>query len=359
MADMEDRTEEATPRKRDDARKEGRVPRSQELTTAVLFLAAAGIMHGIGPALASGVASTVTYGMMSAASSTLDNEGAVAFVRQIGWKLLAAMSTFLLATSGAALAISAVQARGILTMTPLEPKWERLNPVANAKRIFGMQSVVELIKSLFKVGVVGVMVYFALRHAWSDSLALTQQAPRQLVEVLLGYSVRVMMTVGLAYLVLALGDYLYQLWQHEKQLRMSKQELKQEHRENEGDPMLKARRLAMGRSLARRQMFREVPMADVVITNPTHIAVALRYDPLQADAPIVVAMGQRKVAERIKKIAREAGVPTMENKPLARALLASAKVGMTIPSDLYVAVAEILAFVFSKRRPGWRDSGAA
>jgi flagellar biosynthesis protein FlhB len=359
MADHDDRTEEATPRKRDEARNEGRVPRSQELSTAVLFLAAAGIMHTAGPALASGVASTVTYGMMTAASSTLDNQGAVAFVRLLGWKLLAAMSTFLITTSGAALAISAVQARGILTLKPLEPKWERLNPIPNAKRILGMQSVMELFKSLFKLAVIGLMVYFALQNAWSDSLALSQQSPRQLVEVLLGYAVRLLMTVGAAYLVLALADYMYQLWQHEKELRMSKQEVKQEHRESEGDPMMKARRMAMGRSLARRQMFQEVPTADVVITNPTHIAVALRYDPERADAPIVVAMGQRKVAERIKRIARESGVPTMENKPLARALLASAKVGMMIPSDLYVAVAEILAFVFGSRRQGRRESGAA
>lgn len=358
MAEREDRTEEATPRKREEAHKEGRVPRSQELTTAVLFLAAALIMKSLGPALAGGVASTVTFGMMSAASSALDEAGAVAFVRQIGWKLLAAMSTFLIATSGAALAISAVQARGVLTMKPLEPNWGKLNPVANAKRVFGMQSLMELAKSLFKLLVIGLMVYFALRHAWSDSLALAQQHPRQLVEVLLGYAVRVLMTVGMAYMVIALADYTWQVWQHEKQLRMSKQEVKQEHRESEGDPMLKARRLAMGRSLARRQMFKEVPTADVVITNPTHIAVALRYDPARADAPIVVAMGQRKVAERIKQIARESGVPTMENKPLARALLASAKVGMMIPSDLYVAVAEILAFVFSQRRPGWREGAA-
>ncbi|HEX6068601.1 MAG TPA: flagellar biosynthesis protein FlhB [Longimicrobiaceae bacterium] len=359
MADMDSRTEEATPRKREEARDEGRIPRSQELTTAVLFLAAAGILRGLGPALAEGVGSAVTYGMMSAASSTLDEQGAVAFVRQMGWKLLAATAAFLLATSGAALGISAVQARGVLSMKPLEPKWERLNPVANAKNLIGIKSVVELVKSLFKLFVIGLMVSFALRNAWGDSLALSQQSPRQLVTVLHEYSVRLLLTVGAAYLVLALADYLYQLWQHEKDLRMSKQEVKQEHRESEGDPMLKARMRSMGRALARRQMFQEVPRADVVVTNPTHIAVALRYDPEVADAPIVVAMGQRKVAERIKRIARESGVPTLENKPLARALLANARVGMTIPSDLYVAVAEILAFVFSKRRPGRRDSGAA
>lgn len=359
MADREDRTEEATPRKREDARQEGRVPRSQELTTAMLFLAAAGVLYGLGPSLARGVASTVTYGMMSATSSLLNEQGAVEFIRQIGWKLLAAMSAFLLATSGAALGVSAVQARGVLTLKPLEPKWERLNPIPNARRIFGLQSLMELCKSLLKLLVIGLMLYFALRNAWSDGLALAQQSPRQLVEVLLRYSVRVLMTVGIAYLALALADYTWQIWQHERDLRMTKQEVKQEHRENEGDPMLKARRLSMGRSLARRQMFQEVPNADVVVTNPTHIAVALRYDPARADAPIVVAMGQRKVAERIKRIAREAGVPTIENKPLARALLASAKVGMMIPAELYVAVAEILAFVYSRRGDPRRERGYA
>ena len=359
MADRDDRTEEATPRKRDEAKEEGRIPRSQELTTAVLLLDAAGIMKGIGPMLAEGVASAATHGMMMATSATLDEEGAVAFVRNLGWKLLAACAAFLLATSGAALGISAIQARGVLTMKPLEPKWERLNPMENAKNLIGMKSVMELLKSLFKLFVIGLMVSFALRNAWGDSMALAQQSPRQLVEVLHGYSVRLLMTVGAAYLVLALADYLYQLWEHEKGLRMSKQEIKQEHRESEGDPMQKARMRSMGRALARRQMFQDVPLADVVVTNPTHIAVALRYDPEVADAPIVVAMGQRKVAERIKRIARESGVPTLENKPLARALLANARVGMMIPSDLYVAVAEILAFVFSKRRPGRHDRGAA
>jgi flagellar biosynthetic protein FlhB len=359
MADNEERTEEATPRKRDEARNEGRIAKSQELTTAVLFLAAAGILQTIGPALAHGVASTVTYGMMSAASTTLDGQGAVTFVQQMGWKLLAAMSTFLLAIGGAALAVSAVQARGVLTMKPLEPKWERLNPLTNAKQMMGTRSLVELSKSLFKLFVIGSMVYIALRDAWVDSLALSQQSPRQLVTVMQSYSVRLLMTVGLAYLVLGLADYVYQLFQHEKQLRMSKQEVKQEYRESEGDPMVKARMRSMGRALARRQMFQDVPTADVVITNPTHIAVALRYDPDSADAPIVVAMGQRKVAERIKRIARESGVPTLENKPLARALLANARVGMMIPADLYVAVAEILAFVFSMRRPAPREEWEA
>jgi flagellar biosynthetic protein FlhB len=157
------------------------------------------------------------------------------------------------------------------------------------------------------------------------------------------------MTAGLSYLGLAVVDYLWQWWRTEQSLRMSKEEIKQESRQSEGDPLVKQRMRSMGRALARRQMFRDVPKADVVITNPTHIAVALRYDPDVAPAPIVVAIGQRKVAQRIKEIAREHGIPTIENRPLARALLASCKVGTMIPGELYVAVAEILAFVFRRR----------
>jgi flagellar biosynthetic protein FlhB len=158
------------------------------------------------------------------------------------------------------------------------------------------------------------------------------------------------MTAGIAYLGLALADYLWQYWQYVKELRMTKEEVKQEHKNSEGDPHLKQRMRAVARSMARRQMFRDVPKADVVIVNPTHRAIALQYDALQAPAPFVLAMGERKVAERIKKIALDHGIPVIENKPLAIALLSSARVGMMIPPELYLAVAEVLAFVIRQRR---------
>src|SRR5205823_5703740 len=136
------------------------------------------------------------------------------------------------------------------------------------------------------------------------------------------------------------GDYIWQWWRHEQSLRMTKEEVKQENKQNEGDPHIKSRRRTIARSYARRQMMRDVPKADVVITNPTHIAVAIKYDPNVAPAPYILAIGQRKVAERMKEIARESGVPMVENRPLARALLKTAKVGTLIPMELYMAVAE-------------------
>jgi flagellar biosynthetic protein FlhB len=189
----------------------------------------------------------------------------------------------------------------------------------------------------------------AITAAWPDTMALAEQGPMSFLFVVKRYSVKLLMTAGLCYLGLALFDYIWQVWQHERQLRMSREEIKQEMRQSEGDPLVKQRMRSMGRAFARRQMFREVPKADVVITNPTHLAVALIYDPLVAPAPIIVAMGQRKVAERIKAIAKASGVPMIENKPIARALVAKARVGSMIPAELYLAVAEILAFVIRRR----------
>jgi flagellar biosynthetic protein FlhB len=170
------------------------------------------------------------------------------------------------------------------------------------------------------------------------------------------------MSAGIAYLVLALADYGYQFWRHEKQLKMSKEEIRKEIKEAEGDQILKVRRRTMARSLARRRMLISVGDADVVVTNPTHIAVALKYDPEVATAPVVLAMGARKVAQQIKRIAMDSGVPVVENKPLARALYKTARVGLPIPVELYVAVAEILAWVIRQRerlKTAWKGSGLA
>lgn len=349
---MADRTEEATPHRRQEAREKGQIPRSPELNAAVMLLGSALVLNALGPALGATLLATFQSGIVVAGAGPLDGESAVALVRGLGWKLLAALATFTAAVSAVGLAISAAQGRGILSTQPLMPNWERINPLANAKRMFGLQPWVELVKQLLKLGLVGLACYLALRDAWDEAVMLSLTSPFGMLALVRRYAVKLLMTAGFSYLALALLDYLYQVWQHEKGLRMTKEEVKQEHKQNEGDPLVKARMRAMGRALARRQMFQDVPKADVVITNPTHIAVALKYDPKQADAPIVLAMGQRKIAQRIKAIAAEANVPMVENRPLARALLASARVGSAIPAELYIAVAEVLAFVIRERRAG-------
>lgn len=358
-ASMQEKTEEATPRKRQEAREEGQIPRSQEMNTAFILLASALILKAVAPVLGTSLTTTMKSTLMLTSAPALNPEAVVEVVRGVGWKVLAALSALLTSLAGATIVITGVQARGVLTTKPLGPNWKRLDPIANGKKMLGVQPWMELAKSLLKLTIVGIAIWFSLRAAWGDSMALAQQSPRALITVIQGYAVRLLFTAGMAYLGLAALDYAYQLWQHEKQLRMSKEEVKKEHKQNEGDPLIKAQRRAMGRAMARRQMFQEVPQADVVITNPTHIAVALKYDPARADAPIVLAMGQRKIAERIKAIAAEAGVPMVENKPLARALLASARVGTMIPAELYVAVAEVLAWVLGQRSGSRRPAGVA
>jgi flagellar biosynthetic protein FlhB len=207
----------------------------------------------------------------------------------------------------------------------------------------------ELLKSLMKLVLIALLVRMTLGSAWNDFMALTDLGPAAFLPIVKRHIVKLLLSAGLAYLVLAAIDYFWQVWRYEQSLRMSRDEIRQEMKQTDGDPLVKQRIRSFGRSLARRQMMRQVPDADVVITNPTHLAVALVYDPLKAPAPIVVAMGQRKVAERIKAIAKAHGVPCVENKPLARALVASAHVGSLIPSELYVAVAEVLAFLFRRR----------
>jgi flagellar biosynthetic protein FlhB len=352
MADTEqEKTEAPTQRRRDDAAKEGRVPRSQELTAAVLLLAAALALNATGPALAGAMRDIMGTGLGFAGVVGLDAQGTVLLVRALGWKALGALGAFLATMVAASIAIGAVQARGTASLKPITPDFNRLNPARNVKRVVGMQGVVELLKALFKLAIVGWAVWHVLAPAWPAIIALGGQPPRALLELVRGYGVGILRTAGMAYLALAGADYAWQLWQHEKGLRMTKEEVKQEYKNTEGDPMVKQRQRSIARQRARQQMFKDVKRADVVLVNPVHIAVALKYDPAVAPAPYVVALGRRKVAERIKQLAYEAGVPVVENVPLARALIAAVKLGQMIPTELYLAVAEVLAFVMRKRPP--------
>jgi flagellar biosynthetic protein FlhB len=317
--------------------------------TALLLVAAAGVIQLGGTGLARALTVIFDQSTRSTTALPVGIEGATAMLRGVGWQVLAALAPIVLGVSGLATAAAALQARGTLTMRPLRPDWGRLSPQKNLGRIFGIRSVAELAKAILKLVLIGFVVYQALRRSWPEIISLGQKSPFALLVVVRQTAVRLFGTAGLAFLGIALADYLFQVWQHEKQLKMSLEEIKKENKESEGDPMVKARRRSQGRALARRQMMSAVPTADVVVTNPTHIAVALKYDPLLAQAPIVVALGQRKVAQRIKALAYESGVPVIENKPLARALLATARVGLPIPVELYVAVAEVLAFIYRRR----------
>lgn len=347
----QDKTEAPTAKRQKEARDEGKIPRSQELSAAIVLLGS-GLMIGPGGAsIADALEELTRASFVVGHGAMTDPKAATAWLRWTGSTLAAGLFPFVAVVSGLALAVGAGQGRGTFTAKPLQPDWSRLSPIKNAKRFLSPRPLVDLLKALLKILVVGVVVYVALSGALEELSRLPQSASPALVAVLRSQITTILLASGLALLALAVADYGYQSWQHQRELRMTKEEVKKELRESEGDPLIRARLRSLGRSLTRMRMMQAVPTADVVVTNPTHIAVALRYDPDVAEAPVVVAMGSRKLALRIRKTAMDAGVPVIESKPVARALFATAKVGQPIPPMLYVAVAEILAFVFRHRAP--------
>jgi len=357
-----DKPHAATPRRREDAHRKGQVPRSVEVNAAILLLASALLVWFGGGGLARGILEI--YGE-TLARSVAPPEGVSATARwlaSVGWRVLGILAVPVLFMGAVALGVAGAQGRGVLSLEPIKPKWEKLDPVQGAKRIWGWKAVMELGKSLMKLAIIGGVILGVLLLSWDRIPALVQLSPLALLELIQGSALRMLALAGAAFLLVAAADYAFQIWQHERNLRMSQEELKREMKESDGDPHVKARRLSLGRSLARRRMMLAVSEADVVLTNPTHVAVALKWDPSIAPAPIVLAMGSRKVALKIREKAQEAGIPIVENPPLARALLAAGKVGHPVPVEFYVMVAEVLAFVFrekARRGRAWRGSQVA
>jgi flagellar biosynthetic protein FlhB len=237
----------------------------------------------------------------------------------------------------------------VISLKPITPSFTNINLVGGIKRIVSLDSVVTLLKSLVKISLLAFITWQVVRSNWPELVSLAGASPIEIGLVARMLTVKLALTVGLAFLVIAGADYWYQCFQYEKSLRMTRQDVIGEHKDSEGDPMIKGRMRALAQSRARQRMLQDVQTADVVVVNPTHVAVALKYDIDVAPAPIVVAMGERKLAERIKALAYKANVPVIENRPVARALLATAKVGQMVPSALYAVVAEILAFVYRQR----------
>ena len=346
----QERTESATPKRREEARREGRVPRSQELSAATLLLVGAGALcYAAGGTIGYQTRTFIAADVMWLGATPLSVASASGLVRAAAWHFMLALVPFAVAVVGTALLVGAVQGRGVITLHPVTPKLSHLDPMNGLGRIFSLQSPFTLLKALVKFAVLGSVTYIALRRAWPEVTALSAAGPGGILATVRSLSFALVLNVGLAFLVLAVADYAYESWRHEKSLRMTKQEVQREHKESEGDPLVKSRIRSLQRATSRKRMLRDVAKADVIITNPTHIAVALKYDATAASAPIVLAMGERKLAERIKAIAQDAGVPMVENRPLARSLLASAKVGQQIPAALYAAVAEVLAYVYRRR----------
>lgn len=348
---FQEKTEPATPKRRDEARRKGQVARSQELNSAIVLMTALLGIYAMGNLLFGDLAALMVQTLER--SHTFDLTEAGFHTQMLGWAryFFGAIGPIGLVIGVAALAVSLGQVGFVINEEALNLKFQRLDPFAGAKRIVSKRSLFELAKNIVKVAVIGYVSYRTIAPEM-QRITLLADADVGSTFRYIGYAVfKVGMYTALALLVLAIIDYVYQRWEFNQSIRMTKQEVKEEHKQTEGDPQVRMRIRSLQREAARRRMMDEVPQADVVITNPTHFAVALKYDMESMMAPMVVAKGQNLIAEKIKQVAREAGIPTVENKPLAQALFRAVDVGQAIPEDLYKAVAEILAYVFRLRAP--------
>ena len=346
---FQDKTEPATPRKKEEARKKGQVAKSRELSSVAVLSAGVlylyfGSMHmieSLGKCIRSGFKTAYLY---------TDNIQdliflAVSSVEKFIWIALPVM----VVTMIMALAVNVLQTGFLFSVETLSPKVSKIDPLQGAKRIFSRQSLVELAKSILKLIIVGSVAFSTLKNELNHMIPLLYQEKNQIFSVLGQSAFKVTIRCCVILAVLAILDFLYQRWDHEQKLKMTKQEVKDEYKLTEGDPMVKSRIRSIQREMARRRMMEEVPKADVVITNPTHLAVALRYDQKNMPAPRIVAKGANMIAERIKNLAREHEIPVVEDKPLAQNLY-KLEIGEEIPTQFYQAVAEILAYVYGLRR---------
>ena len=264
-------------------------------------------------------------------------------------KTLVLITIMVFGTMGAGILVGAMQTRFLVAFKALRLDFNRINPVQGFKRMFSLRSIVELLKAIMKVIIVGYVGYTVLRNEWKKITVYPLMNPIESMAHLTGVMFSLALKTGIALLALAVFDYFYQRWEYEKSLMMTRHELKEEMKDIEGNPEIKRRQRQMMMEIMRRRMMEEVPKATVVVTNPTHVAVAIRYDPDEDEAPVVVAKGLDELAEKIKEIARENGVPIVRNPPLAWELYDRVELGDVIPFDLYRAVAEVLAYVFSTK----------
>jgi flagellar biosynthetic protein FlhB len=342
----EDKTEEPSAQRLEDFRKEGQVAQSKELTSLLVLLATLAVMYGFGPRLVGDFMDFMRRIFVEAAVTDFTSERAgmllLLCLKQAGALVLpVAAAGFFAGVLG-----SVLQFGFLFTWTPLEPQADRINPISGFQRIFSLASLMEGFKSLLKLVAVVTVTYLLLKSEIVGSASMADMDSAQFVSYMSSSAFRLVGGVCIGLFVVAATDFAYQKFRYRKSLMMTKQEVKQEHKQREGDPLLKARIRSIQRESARKRMMQEVAKADVVVTNPTHFAVALRYDGEKMAAPRVVAKGKDLVAQRIKEVARKNGVPLVENVPLARALHKSVKVGGTVPRALYRAVAEVLAYVY-------------
>ncbi|MDM0118198.1 flagellar biosynthesis protein FlhB [Variovorax arabinosiphilus] len=353
-SDLE-KTEEASPRRLEKAREDGDVARSRELVTLVILGAGISGLWLTSSSLGTTFGGALQHGLQFDRKSAFDASHMLTQAGSMVLEGLLAIAPFFGMMMLAALVGPIILGGWLFSTKAIAPNFGKLNPLAGIGRMFSTQSLAELTKALAKSLLVGLVAWWVISGHVGDMVALMGEPAHRALPHAIRMIVVDCAVIAATLVIVAMIDVPYQLWSHAKKLRMSREDLRQEHKESEGDPHVKANIRRMQQQVAKRRMMAEVPKADIVVTNPTHFAVALKYRDGDMRAPRVVAKGSDLVAQRIRELAKEHNVAVLEAPPLTRALFKHTRLGDEIPAGLYTAVAEVLAWVYQLKR--WKDEG--
>lgn len=343
---FQERTEKATPKRREKAREEGKVAKSMELNAAAMLSIGFLTLYMMGPYMADQTMGIMRFTMANAPFiAKSDPSFHTVFVDNMT-KFFLLLGPLFGVMVAVAFGVNVAQVGFKISSKAMEPKFEKLNPINGLKRLFALKSLVHMVRDFLKLAVIGLVAFYAIKSDFDSFFLLPDMTVGQFATTLGKLTLILALKMSAIILIIAILDYAYQKYEFEKSIKMSKQDIKDEYKDSDGSPQVKSKVRQIQREMARRRMMDAVPMADVVVTNPTHIAVALKYNPNESDAPMVIAKGERLVAQRIKEIAKAHDIPVVEDKPLARALFKMCDIGSIVPSSLFKAVAEVLAYVY-------------
>lgn len=354
--DQGEKTEEATDSRREDFRKRGQVAMTRELSTALFFLLAAALLYVTGRYFLKNIFEVFNQAMGGDFIAKMRENNVREILMIVGYKIVILVAPLFFVSLIVGIASQVLQTGFLQVEDALTPNLQKLNPLNSLGRIFSLKGVGEILKSILKMSAVGIIMYLILKNEIRQIPYLSAMSIEDILQYLGGILYKLVLSTGLFMLVLAVADYFFQRWQLEKEMMMTKQEVKEEMKSRDGDPLIKARIRKVQKEISNRKMMTEIPKADVVVTNPTHIAVVLKYAE-NLPAPQLVAKGADYMAEKIKEIARQNNIPIVENKPLARAIFKTMKIGQVIPRELFVAVAEVLSYIYRLKRKKRKPAG--
>lgn len=344
--DLQDKTEKATPKKRADARKKGQVAKSMDVSSVAVLLAGLSTLCLFVPFMHSRIALLMQDSFSMIKTPVLDMSNVLMMAETLVGRFIVIVIPVMLAVVVIALLANVMQVGVMVSVEKLRPELSKISPIKGFGRLFSKHSFMELFKSLAKLAIVSGVAYWTVEGEMGHLEAIGKMEVAGICGYILKVILKIFLRVCVIMLVVAAIDYAFQKWQFEEQLKMTRHEVKEEHKQSEGDPQVKSRIRRLQLEAARKRMMQEVPKADVVVTNPIHFAVAVKYDGLSMGAPQVVAKGADLIAQKIKTMAAEHGVPIVENKELARSLYKLVEIGEEVPSSFYQAIAEVLAYVY-------------